>query len=193
MLNFHFDIPTTRRVWPDVMVDTETMGTRPNAPLISVGAVAFDMNTLELGPRMYWRIDLQSSVESGAVIDADTLKWWLTQADDARREVAKGGDHVAIFLGQFADFLHNQCAPKKQVRIWACGIDFDCVILAEHYRRQMRELPWEYWNQRDERTIRALYPNVERVKSGTHHNALDDAISQVEHLFKIRRTLRGQG
>lgn len=42
------------------------------------------------------------------------------------------------------------------------------------------------------RTLKNLWPHIEPAKrTGTHHNALDDAIWQTEHIFTIRRSLRG--
>lgn len=43
------------------------------------------------------------------------------------------------------------------------------------------ELPWKFWNDRCYRTVSAGFPR--RQQTGTHHNALDDAISQTKHLL----------
>jgi hypothetical protein len=32
-----------------------------------------------------------------------------------------------------------------------------------------------------------MFPNVPMERSGTHHNALDDAISQAKHLIEISK------
>ena len=178
---------------PDVMVDLESMGTRPNAPIIAIGAVFFDMQKLVLGERFYSTVDLASSVQLGSVIDPDTVMWWLTQSDDARKALTmRKAPHVAVVLQEFANFMRVNGIERKSVRVWGCGPDFDCVLLSEHYRKQLLEVPWEFWNQRDYRTLKALYPNIEQDPRVGHHNALDDSIHQANHIFKIRRTLRGQ-
>ena len=48
---------------------------------------------------------------------------------------------------------------------------------------------WPYRNNRCYRTLKGLLPAIELERSGTHHNALDDAITQARHLQKIVRTL----
>lgn len=177
----------------DVMVDLETMGTRPNAPIIAIGAVTFDMRNLTLGERFYSTVDLASSVGLGSVVDPGTVMWWLKQSDDARKALTmRKAPHAMVVLGQFADWMRRNAVERKSVRVWGCGPDFDCVLLSEHYHKGLLEVPWEFWNQRDYRTLKSLYPNVEQDPRVGHHNALDDAIHQVNHIFKIRRTLRGQ-
>lgn len=178
--------------FPDVMLDLETAGVRPSAPILAIGAVSFDMRELKLGDRFYVNVDLQSCLDNGAVIEAGTFLWWLSQSDDARKALTTGQKrHINEALHQFTSFLHDKCAPQKDVRVWGNGPDADCVWLNEHYRRAGLETPWMFWNQHCFRTLKRLYPNVEPApRTGTHHNALDDAIYQVEHLFAIRRTLR---
>lgn len=180
-------------LWPDVMIDLETMGKRPSAPIIAIGACSFNLQTLTLGERFYVNVDLQSSVANGAVVDPGTVIWWMEQSDQARQGVLRGQRlHINVAMQQFTEWLHKQ-APKKEVQVWGCSPAFDCVILGEHYHRASLEVPWEFWNENDFRTIRKRWPNVEPdSRQGTHHNALDDAVFQTEHLFKIRRTLRGQ-
>lgn len=184
--------PTNANPLADVMIDLETMGTRPNAPIIAIGAVTFDSRNLTLGEQFYAVVDLQSSVNLGSVIDADTVMWWMKQSDDARKAFARKGMYASEALTALSSWLDRNCVELKSRRVWACGTDFDCTMLREHYAKAGLGLPWMFWNQRDYRTVRALYPNVEPDERRGLHNALDDAIYQVEHFFKIRRTLRGK-
>jgi hypothetical protein len=188
-----FDAPSPPAVngdLADIMIDVESMGTRPNAPVLSIGAVMFDMNKFVIGEQYYCNISLESSVQLGSVIDPETVLWWMKQSDDARYALTKGGYPAADMLTSFATWLDIYSVELKSRRVWACGTDFDCVLLSEHYRKAGQEVPWAFWNQRDYRTLRALYPNVEEDPRQGKHNALDDAIHQVNHLFKIRRHLR---
>lgn len=180
---------------PEVMIDIETMGTRPNAPMVAIGAVAFNLHSMTMGERYYANIDLNSSVEGGAVLDPDTVMWWLSQSDEARAKLTSGTRvHVLDFLKGFSTWLDDSCVSQRDRKVWACGTDFDNTILAEHYRRASLPVPWRYYNSRDQRTVRDLWPAIKETvrRKGTHHNALDDAIFQVEVLFTIRKTLRGQ-
>ena len=67
----------------DLMLDLETLGLNYDAPIISIGAVFFDLQTSTLGAEFYIVIDVASSAEK-TVIDADTVKWWMRQSSEAQ-------------------------------------------------------------------------------------------------------------
>ena len=46
----------------DVMLDLETMGTGPDAAIVAIGAIAFDVHTRTIGPSFYIPVELRSSV-----------------------------------------------------------------------------------------------------------------------------------
>ena len=57
------------------------------------------------------------------------------------------------------------------------------------YNRLGQKTPWYWSNERCFRTVRNLYPTIEydpSQKGEGAHNALADAVFQVEHLFKIK-------
>lgn len=189
-----FGEPAANGAMPDVMCDLETMGTRPDAPIVAIGAATFDVDTYTIGKHFYVRVDLQSCVDQGARMDPSTVLWWMQQSDDARREITSGQRMpISQALVSLDKWLRENSGPETATKIWGNGSDFDCVILKEHYLRVGLEPPWRFWNSRCFRTIAARYANIEKgERKGMHHNALDDAIFQIEHLFKIRRVLKGQ-
>ena len=175
------------------MADLETMSTRPNAAILSIGACTFDMKTLTIGEQFHTTIALKSCEDAGLHIDAATVAWWQKQSEQARR-AAFGGEQLPLdkALDKFADWLGTHMTEEKSRCIWGNGANFDPVILDSAFRAADREPPWPFWGVRCFRTFKALWPNVDPPeRTGTHHNALDDAIHQVEWMFKIRRTLRG--
>ena len=171
----------------DVMVDLETMGNGPQAAIIAIGAVEFDILTGEIGERFYTVIDLTSAVEAGGIMDASTVLWWMQQGDEARAAFSRDGEHIAKALQQFAGWVENR-APRDDVRVWGNGAAFDNVILASAYRRNGTQQPWQFWNDRCYRTVKAQHPAVKMQRSGTHHNAVDDAESQARHLIDMLKT-----
>lgn len=166
----------------DVMIDLETMGNGPDAAIIAIGAVEFDVENREIGERFYTVIDLDSAVDAGGVMDASTVLWWMKQSEEARSAFAGGGEHIATALQQFAAWMANR---GDDVRVWGNGASFDNVVLATAYRRSRINLPWKYWNDRCYRTMKSLAPGVKMQRSGTKHNAEDDAESQALHLIEI--------
>jgi len=168
----------------DVMVDLETMGTGPAAAIITIGAVEFDPAAGTLGETFYVVVNLESSVQGGGVIDPSTVMWWLGQSEDARTAVRAEGTHINVALMRFAAWL-GQRAPRDELLLWGNGAGFDNVVLETAYRNSQLLCPWNFWSNRCYRTIKAMHPSVKAVRAGTHHNALDDAVTQAQHLIAI--------
>jgi len=166
----------------DIMLDLETMGTSFNAPIVAIGAVRFDPKSEEIGETFYQLIDLKSCVDKGLLLDVDTVLWWMRQGDNARGQICNPSLErvpLEIALVNFGIWL------KPDDKVWGNGVDFDNVILSTAYRRCNLEQPWKFWNNRCYRTIKNMQPDIELVREGTHHNCLDDAISQAKHLQVI--------
>lgn len=161
----------------DVMVDLETLDTKPTATIVSVGAVKF--NREGIIDKFYKVVDIQSCIDAGFTVSGDTLKWWLSQRGAAN--VFKDGTvHIATALFAFNDWVGS----NEDIVLWGNGAAFDNAILSNAYSTLRIQQPWKFWNDRCYRTIAALSDH-RRVQKGTHHNALDDAISQAEHLIEI--------
>lgn len=174
-----------------ILVDLETMGVTPGSAIISIGAVKFsdrgwDSNTF------YERISLKSNMAHGLTLDADTLMWWMKQSDEARAEVTNlENRNLASVLQEFKVWmltrLRENPVNPKDVELWGNGASFDNAILGAAYDVCGIDAPWERdRGNRCYRTVKALHPDMPLEKrTGTHHNALDDAISQAEHLIKL--------
>jgi len=170
-----------------VMIDLETMGTRPNAPIIAIGAVTFDANATY--DEFYVNIDLESAVnDSHAVVDPKTVLWWMEQSGEARSALRGDKKKILTALYEFRDWLK----PDKPEGVWGNGASFDNTILSETYRRMNLTPPWPFWADRCYRTMKNMYPQIEMDRSGVHHNALDDAKSQANHLIRIWREGMGR-
>ncbi|ELK8088092.1 3'-5' exoribonuclease, partial [Escherichia coli] len=79
-VNGHHKLTSTSRAGIHLMIDLETMGKNPDAPIISIGAIFFDPQTGDMGPEFSKTIDLDTA---GGVIDRDVIKWWLKQSREA--------------------------------------------------------------------------------------------------------------
>jgi len=167
----------------DVMVDLETLGTNAGCVILSIGAVAFDRVTGELGEPYYAIIDIQSCLDFNLEIDADTQKWWSQQSPEARKILDDVNYHperlsLADALIAFNKFL----SEFENVKVWGNGADFDNPILQYAYKVTGVKQGWKFWNGRCFRTIKDLYAGVPAPeRQGTHHNALDDAVYQATH------------
>lgn len=176
-----------------VMVDLETMGKKHNAPIVAIGAVVFDPATGSIGESFYKVVCLESSVNWGAVIDPSTVIWWLKQSSEARSAIVND-DAIPLLdvLLQFREFVSDNVAGgSKKAQVWGNGASFDNSILRSSYDCIAEDYPWEYWNDRDVRTMVELGqaigfdPKTTMPFEGDRHNALADAIHQARYVSAI--------
>ena len=163
----------------DVMIDLETMGTQPGSAIIALGAVTFDLSGVK--EVFYTNISLKSCMSEGLTVDADTVLWWMQQSDDARKALIDNPRPLRQALALFADWYKS----VGGLYLWGNGSDFDNILLGQAYKLCDIKQPWSYSKNRCYRTVKNMYENIEMDRKGTHHNALDDATSQAEHLVKI--------
>jgi hypothetical protein len=168
----------------NVMVDLETLGTRSNSVILSIGAVFFEPKDNTLGREFYAQIRLSDSLERGMQVDASTILWWMSQKDDARNAFLNNeerGYALRLVLGEFNEFFCLD-GNRDNIKIWGNGADFDCALLKDAYELCKLTPPWKYYNTRDLRTIKEFYnassfsaEEIKRFEPLTKHNALEDA------------------
>lgn len=157
-----------------VMLDLETLSTRPDATILTFGAVKFDPYTEMIGDGLYLRVNVDEQIELGRHVDDATVEWWGKQADDVREEALS--DENRVTLDDFTKQLNRFIVGTKN--IWAQGPVFDIVILENLYRQLEKPAPWAYYQIRDSRTLfGSLGDPREKNKAGLH-NALEDCVSQ---------------
>ena len=168
------------------MIDLETLSTKPNAVILTIGGVKFDpYSNTEPTNGMYYRIDVDSQTAMGRDVMEDTVEWWGKQAEDVREEAL--GDHDRIDLKYFI----------KQLNKWSVGVDvnwcqgtlFDFAILQHFYAQMKVPVPWNYWQIRDSRTLSSLVPRDSSEKRTGLHNALEDCYFQARKVQQIFQQL----
>ncbi|HCD3005322.1 TPA: 3'-5' exoribonuclease [Enterobacter cloacae] len=174
-----------------LMIDLETMGNKPNAPIVSIGAVFFEPTTGELGPEFYRVVSLKSSVENGAVPDPETIMWWMKQSEAARMAICEEDSiTISAALIKLNTFILDN-ADIDKVQVWGNGATFDNVIIRSSYDRAFLPCMWKFWNDRDVRTIVELgkavgiNPRRDIPFEGDLHNALADARHQAKYVSAI--------
>lgn len=168
--------------YTDVMIDLETLGLRPDCPIVSIGAVQFNIDTGEVNNKAYYRRVEWINDQLDRPLSRDTVKWWLEQDPAAQAELTnrEGAVKLKLALKQLEDFI------PKGARIWANGATFDPIILDDAYQNQGgRVPPWGFRNVRDCRTIKDAaettgWDSRQFNMGGQFHNALDDCIFQIK-------------
>ncbi|HCT4953437.1 TPA: 3'-5' exoribonuclease [Citrobacter freundii] len=193
----HIDTDHLNAFYTHLMVDLETMGSGPDAPVVSIGAVYFDPSTGNTGAEFYQVVSLESSMSFGMKPDASTIQWWLKQSSEARSAIlvdeAMG---LRETLELLADFIaENAANGSHTVQLWGNGCSFDNVILRHAYALTETPFAVPFWNDRDVRTMVELgksvgiNPRFDIPFEGDMHNALSDARHQVKYVSAIWQRL----
>ena len=193
----HIDTDHLNAFYTYLMVDLETMGSGPDAPIVSIGAVYFDPSTGNTGAEFYQVVSLESSMSFGMKPDASTIQWWLKQSSEARSAIlvdeAMG---LRETLELLADFIaENAANGSHTVQLWGNGCSFDNVILRRAYALTETPFAVPFWNDRDVRTMVELgksvgiNPRFDIPFEGDMHNALSDARHQVKYVSAIWQRL----
>lgn len=165
-----------------VMIDLETLGTDPDAVILSIGAVSFHPHHEGVEGEFHARVDLASALRAGLTVTAGTIEWWMTQDRTQARQALLALPAVPLdkALRDFVQWFGPSSRP-----IWGNGAAFDNVILRSAFDRAGIACPWSFWDDRCYRTVKMFTPVVPLARSGLHHDALDDARSQALHLQAI--------
>ncbi|EPO2704057.1 3'-5' exoribonuclease domain-containing protein [Escherichia coli] len=190
-VNGHHESTSTSRLWHHLMIDLETMGKNPDAPINALAGKFFDPATGEMGPEFSKTIDLETA---GGVIERDTIKWWLKQSREAQSAILTDEIPLDDALLQLREFI-DENSGEFFVQVWGNGANFDNVILRRSYERQGIPCPWRYTNDRDVRTMVALGLVMDFdarsviTFEGERHNALHDARYQAKYVSAIWQKL----
>ena len=166
------------------MLDLETMGTGHLAPIVSIGAVKFDLKTGLTDGELYRNISLKDCMKSGMKPDAGTIEWWLNQSQDARKHLF---DPEPVSL---EDALSELFDFAKGCYVWGNGATFDNRLINEAYNLIGQKPSWKYSQDMDVRTLVRMgkmngIDHRDVVMDGVKHDALDDAKHQVAYCHYV--------
>lgn len=164
----------------DLMIDLETLGTDPETPVISLGAVFFDPTTKKIGNSFYMALDVTEQIARGRKPTGETLKWWFSQSDAAKKVFHEKARPASEVLTLFAQWFK---ATNPKAFVWGNGSTFDISIMEHMFKDYKIEKPWNHTKVMDLRTFKRFKAGGEQIKkSGVAHNALDDAVSQAQYV-----------
>jgi hypothetical protein len=171
-----------KKMWPDLVIDLETLATCPSARVTEIGAVFIDPATRAIGPRMEMEINPFDGDQDSRDICPDTLLWWAQRNKDGHGFPGlKGGSSLGEMVQSFLAFYTAHAADG--CRVWSQGTDFDLAIL--------RDVLWDYghpepWQFRQARCLRTLAKELGLKHEGkATHRALADAEAEAEMIFKV--------
>ena len=168
-----------------VMVDIETLDTKPTAVVVSIGAIIFNpFRPLDLMSKnqFYIEIDVNKQYEDlNRTVSMDTIKWWIKSSNEENSSPFNNRNpaNVTDAIIEFNYFIANNALQSA----WCNHTLFDFVILDNLFRQVIKKpFPIRYYNQYDMATVKEIrklfgLPNYE-YNTQKSHNALHDAINQ---------------
>lgn len=177
------------------MIDIETLGTRPGCAILSIGAVRFNPNTMQILDRFYCNVDAAESFQRGFDFDEKTVEWWDKQLPEIKARLNENQVTVDVAMQRLAKFLLNEAGQIERYHsVWCQGGSFDFPILTWAYEALQMPMPWHFWQERDSRTLlqvmrETLGFELRKLESGAH-DALADATHQAKEVMRALRYLR---
>ena len=175
-----------------VMVDIETLSTKPNALVLAIGACEINFQLNDTGHKFYTSIDHNSYTGLDYHIDPDTVLWWMSQSEDARRAIyvdtgsRKPIHSVLEDLGSWMCDLMITGNGADELHVWGNGADFDNVVLTHFFKQCGVTQPWSFRGNRCFRTVKNLFPDTpDPADAVVKHLALQDAEWQANKLILI--------
>ncbi|MFA5759752.1 MAG: 3'-5' exonuclease [Clostridia bacterium] len=156
-----------------LMIDTECIGF-----VTQIGACYFN-DKGEIEEKFLINISMESCIKHGLQIDAKELRWWLERD---KPDWLKDSIDIRCALGRFREFC------KRDVLVWSHN--YDMYKLQIMYGAIGERIPFPYRNWRDIRTLVWLAGLNSKKEEDVTHNALDDAIRQVDYVSKCLEVVR---
>lgn len=186
-----------------IVIDIETLSTKPNAVILSVACVPFvlEEHTLFndlLSKGIYIKFDASDQIKKyKRDVDKKTIDWWKTQPQEvfnaevkpSKRDVDSltGITTLSKFIGSIDGF------NSKKSYVWSRGNNFDFPILQSLYEDLEIKLPYNTWTIRDIRTAIDILHGTDdgkyELKYGNNgfiaHNPLHDAAMDAARLNEL--------
>ena len=82
----------------DVMLDLETLSTRPESVILTLGAVKFSPwgEDIDTENGLYVRVNVDEQLELGRHVLDSTIDWWGTQPEDVREDALGEKDRLNL-------------------------------------------------------------------------------------------------
>ena len=178
----------------NMMIDLETLDTRPSAVVFQVGFTIFD-NPLEnrewtILEKGIWHLDILEQIMKHRTISDETVQWWMTQNEQAWIREAEG---ISLY-SQFIMRLTGFCALHQVNEVWSNSPSFDAVILRSLHESMgsPMKFPFSFRQDRDLRTLKKILGGDPPASLNVPvvHNALRDAEDQTFVLGHYMSRLR---
>lgn len=187
-----------------ILLDLETLGTRENAVVLSLGAVAFSLYEGEKNDYdayilngFYVKFSVEDQIKTwGRKTEPGTLAWWRDQGEEARKVLKPSKDDVSMIDGltMFNAWIKATPGYKfKDSYVWSRGTYFDFPKIESMYDQAGLECGFNTWKIRDVRTYIDIltgdtwgkYNPRKAPQNFVAHHALHDAAMDAYRMVEI--------
>lgn len=174
--------------YPDVMVDIETTGTRPDRhAIIQLAAVKFNLKDRTVGPSF----NLSLQMPPNRYWEESTRDWWLRDKAELLERIVTRAMAPGLVMQAFAEWASKDHDWSNSLVFWAKPISFDYAFISSYFNDFDVANPFHYRAANDMNSfIRArFYPEevpdmkLEVPMIGETHDAINDVFHQIAVLF----------
>lgn len=160
------------------MLDIETFSSSPDAAIAQISAIDFYVGEeFEIQSQFTANINQASNQAIDRHYSNQTLDWWAERPIEVQKLLMTNQRSVNDVMQEFIEWL----SPKSL--IWCQGMSFDLPIIKSTLAALDIEIPWNYWNERDSRTLfKSLDVDMQAHRSADCHNSLVDVVDQARVL-----------
>ena len=187
-----------------MMIDLETLDTRPTGVVFQVGVICFadvlygePKEQLILEEKLF-HVDILYQVMNGRTIDSETVNWWKTQNVEAWERDPKDLVLEHDVFNEIAAMMGRNGVGD----VWSNSPSFDAVLMRsiedglKKKGIQVNEFP-SFHNDMDMRTLKRICQRMRFCEFDTtrqtSHNALKDCRDQVDDVVMMLRQIRDIG
>lgn len=166
-----------------IMLDLETLAVTGAPAILAVGLVVFQWRDgkMTVFRRVYLPIRVSEWTFPGLRIEADTLRWWLQQPEEARRAITDPTVRPSSLMDALETVdraIRDAESQAGPVLLWAKGVDWQWLASVA----EVMAPGWRIGDFRDVRDVRQELDRAGIDASKATHHALDDARAQVADL-----------
>lgn len=174
----------------DIHVDIETLGTRADSVILSIGACLRDPRSYASRKALRTFYVVIDPHQPGRHTDEATLVWWGKPDQAEAKALLDEADKYPLrtALNEFARWLRMSVPEEGSRVMWGNGSDFDNAILAHAFSTLGLPVPWSFWNNESLRTLKRVEARLctqlrrnttSRVRPSVAHSAIADAEAQL--------------
>ena len=182
------------------VVDIETLSTRHDAAIVSIGCVIVNLFTQETVDEFYRVTDTYYQGIYNRDFMPSTIRWWDEQKEtnpeawqeyEKANAIRESGQFEDVLL-EFDEFLSKNFDDPAKIQLMGNGCDFDNVILQTAFKKFLFTPSWPFSGNQSLRTavwlgrlILGIDPKYDIPFEGTKHHALHDARHEAKVLLNI--------